>query len=221
MPVTAEDRPIEALREETVDRLIINYGHGKLSREAFERRLDAALDAKAHAELLELVRDLDFAPDRRYAAEKQSSLGVRVERGATSPAEDTEHIVSVFAGNSRKGAWHVPRAIRSVNIFGGTEFDFSNAHLTTDTTRITVFCLFGGVKIRVPEGMRSVSKALAVFGGIDHRGSETSDPQAPLLVVDGIVLFGGVDIRVKKTSKEKLREFADHVRTMFAAPPRV
>jgi hypothetical protein len=25
---------------------------------------------------------------------------------------------------------------------------------------------------------------------------------------------------VKKTPREKLREFADHVRTMFAAPPR-
>jgi hypothetical protein len=44
MPVTPNDRPIETLREETIDQLIMNYGHGKLSREAFERRLDEALD---------------------------------------------------------------------------------------------------------------------------------------------------------------------------------
>jgi hypothetical protein len=219
MPVAAEDRPIEALREETVDRLIMNYGHGKLSREAFERRLDAALDATANAQLLELVHDLELAADPRYTAEKKAELGVRVEQAATPTADDTEHIVNVFAGNSRKGSWHVPRAIRALNIFGGTELDFSSAHLTADTTVITVFCLFGGVNIRVPEGMRTVSKALAVFGGIDNRGSMSSDPKAPLLVVEGIVLFGGIDIRVKKTPKEKLREFADHLRTMFVAPP--
>jgi hypothetical protein len=35
-------------------------------------------------------------------------------------------------------------------------------------------------------------------------------------------MFGGVDIRVKKTPKERLQEFADHLRTMFstAPPPR-
>jgi len=48
MPVTPHDRPIDALREQTVDQLIMNYGHGKLSREAFERRLDEALDSKSH-----------------------------------------------------------------------------------------------------------------------------------------------------------------------------
>jgi hypothetical protein len=220
MPVAAEDRPIEALREETVDRLIMNYGHGKLSREAFERRLDAALDAKAHAQLLELVRDLDLTTDRRYTAEKKAELGVHVERTPAPAADDTEHIINVFAGNTRKGSWHVPRTIRAINVFGGTELDFSDAHLTADTTYLTVFCLFGGVNVRVPDGMRTVSKALAIFGGIENRGSASSDPNAPLLVVEGIVLFGGVDIRVKKTPREKLREFADHVRTMFAAPPR-
>jgi hypothetical protein len=102
MPVTPEDRPIEALRDETVDRLIVSFGHGELAREAFERRLDAALDATTHAQLLELVHDLDLAIDRRYAAEKQTALGAHVEH--VDAADDTEHIVNVFAGNTRKGA---------------------------------------------------------------------------------------------------------------------
>lgn len=55
MPAAAEDRPIDALREETVARLIMNYGHGKLSREAFERRLDSALAAKSHDQLIALT----------------------------------------------------------------------------------------------------------------------------------------------------------------------
>jgi hypothetical protein len=113
----------------------------------------------------------------------------------------------------------VPRSIRAINLFGGIELDFSTAQLTAQTTYLRVFCLLGGIDVRVPEGMRTVSKALAVFGGIENRGSTSIDAHAPMLVVEGIVLFGGVDIRVKKTPREKLREFADHVRAMFAAPP--
>jgi hypothetical protein len=215
MPVTPHDRPIDALREETVDQLIMNYGHGKLSREAFERRLDEALDTKTHERLLELTRDLDLKTDRQYASQKKAELGIRVEPAAAADGDDVEHIVNVFAGNTRKGAWHVPRVIRTLNIFGGTELDFSDASFTAETTTITVFCLFGGVNIRVREGMRTLSKAVAIFGGVDNRASAMPNPNSPLLVVEGIVLFGGIDIRVKKTPKQRLQEFADQFRTMF------
>jgi hypothetical protein len=215
MAVTPQDRPIETLREETVDRLNMNYGHGKLSREAFERRLDEAIDTKSHDKLLELTRDLDLKSDPQYTAQKKAELGIRVEPAAVGPADDAEHVINIFAGNSRKGAWHVPRTIRIFNMFGGTELDFTDAHFTAETTYITVFCLFGGVDIRVREGMRTLSRAIAVFGGVDNRAPSTTDPNAPLLVIEGAVLFGGVDIRIKKTPKQKLREFADHVRTLF------
>ncbi len=86
MPVTPHDRPIDALREETVDQLIMNYGHGKLSREAFERRLDEALDTKTHERLLELTKDLDLKIDRQYASQKKAELGIRVEPAAAPRA---------------------------------------------------------------------------------------------------------------------------------------
>ena len=35
--VKFEDRPLEKVREETIDQLVMNYGHGELSSEAFER----------------------------------------------------------------------------------------------------------------------------------------------------------------------------------------
>ena len=96
-----------------------------------------------------------------------------------------------------------------------------DARFTAETTYITVFCLFGGVNIRVRDGMRTISKALCIFGGVDNRGGTTTDPNAPLLVIEGLALFGGVDIRVKKTPKQRLHEFADQLRTMFdPEPPR-
>ena len=215
MPVAPHDRPIDSLREETVDQLIMNYGHGKLSREAFERRLDEALDTKSPDKLIELTRDLDLKIDPQYATQKRAELGIHVEPATAGDAEDVERIVNVFAGNTRKGAWHVPRVIRTINIFGGTELDFSDATFAAETTCIKVFCLFGGVNLRVREGMRARSKAVAIFGGVDNRASSTTGSNAPQLVVEGLVLFGGIDIRIKKTPKQRLQEFADQFRTLF------
>jgi len=219
MPVTPQDRPLDALREETVDQLIMNYGHGKLSRQAFERRLDEAIDTKSHDRLLELTADLDLKADRQFTAQKKAELGIRVDASAASRVDEAEHIINVFAGNNRKGAWDVPRAIRIFNLFGGAELDFTDARFASETTYITVLCLFGGVNIRVRDGMRTISKTLCIFGGVDNRAGPTSDPNAPLLVVEGLCMFGGVDIRVKKTPKQRLTEFADTLRGMFEAEP--
>ncbi len=218
MPVAPNDRPIDSLREETVDQLIMNYGHGKLSREAFERRLDEAMDTKSHERLVELTADLDLKTDRQYTSQKKAELGIRVDP-TSAAVDENDYIVNVFAGNNRRGAWDVPRSIRMINIFGGADLDFSDARFTAETTYITVFCLFGGVNLRVRDGMRTVSKAVCVFGGVDNRGGSGTDPNAPLLVVEGLCLFGGVDIRVKKTPKQRLTEFADTLRSMFDAPP--
>jgi hypothetical protein len=219
MPVTPQDQPIDALREQTVDQLIMNYGHGKLSREAFERRLDEAVDTKSHERLLELTKDLDLKTDRQYTAQKKAELGIRVDPSFAERVDENDFIINIFAGNNRRGAWDVPRTIRMVNIFGGSELDFTDARFTAETTYITVFCLFGGVNLRIRDGMRSISKALCIFGGVENRSGTAVDPNAPLLVVEGFCLFGGVDIRVKKTPKQRLHEFADSLRTMFGAEP--
>jgi hypothetical protein len=220
MPVAPQDRPLDALREETVYHLIMNYGHGHLSREAFERRLDEALDTKSHERLLELTGDLDLKADRAYTQQKKAELGIRVDTSAAARLDETEHMINILGGNTRKGAWDVPHAIRVINVLGGAELDFTDARFTAETTYITVFCLFGGVNIRVRDGMRTVSKAVCIFGGVDNRGGTTTDPNAPLLVIEGLALFGGVDIRVKKTPKQRFTEFAEQVRAMFDAPPR-
>jgi len=148
-------------------------------------------------------------------------LGIRVDPAAADGTDDADLIVNVFAGNSRKGTWDVPKAIRIVNVFGGVELDFTDARFTAQTTYVTMFCLFGGIDVRVRDGMRTLSKAVCIFGGVDNRAPSTTDPNAPLLVIEGIALFGGVDIRVKKTPKQRLHEFANQLRTMFdPEPPR-
>jgi hypothetical protein len=214
MPITTQDRPLDAVRRDTIDQLILNYGHGKLSLEAFERRLDAAMDARSHAELLALADDLDEFADHEYTQSKKAELGLHADPDEID--SDQEWMIHIFSGSRRENAWNVPPRIKMVNIFGGGRLDFTRAKFAARKTRITMLCVFGGATFYVPEGVNAVSKAVCLFGGVDNRVPASTDPNAPTLVIDGLVLFGGADIKLKRSFKERCMELADSVRNMFS-----
>ena len=212
MPVAAGDRPLEAVRRDTIDQLILSYGHGVLSLEAFERRLDAAMDAKSHEALLALTKDLDDIVEPRYTQKKQTEFTLY---SVSDDVPEDDWMVHIFGGSQRQHAWNVPRRIRMVNIFGGGELDFTQAKFAARKTRITMLCLFGGATFYVPEGVNAVSKAICIFGGVHNSAPSSSDPNAPMLVIEGLMLFGGAHIKLKRSFRERCMEFADSVRSMF------
>ena len=65
MPVKTEDRPLKNIREEVIDQLVMNYAHQEITLEAFEKRLDLAIDTDDRSVLLEQVADLDLATDTK------------------------------------------------------------------------------------------------------------------------------------------------------------
>ena len=213
MPVPAQDRPLNAVREETIDRLIVNYGHGKLSLEAFERRLDEALDAKSADALVALTDDLELQVDRQYAQQKRAEFGIRTE--PVPYARDTSWMIHIFGGGNRRGAWTVPSEIFMLNIFGGAEIDFSEARFTSPVTRIKMLTLFGGAQFYVNENINTQSHAICLFGGMDNRGPSNYDPNTPTVIVEGLVLFGGASIKIKRTLKERWLAFADQFKQAF------
>lgn len=212
MTVKTTDRPLRTLREETIDRLVVNYGHGHLSLEAFERRLDLAMDAENHEQLLALTGDLEEPVDSELAARRRAALDAP---SVTVGGPTSELMLHLFGGSNRGGQWQVAREIKMINVFGGGELDFSEASFSAPTTRVKLLCLFGGATLYVPEGVNTVSRALCIFGGVDNRGPSTSEPSAPTIVLEGFMLFGGVSIRVKRTFRERMLEFANTVRSMF------
>jgi hypothetical protein len=208
MPVAPQDRPVASVREETIDRLIVNYGHGKLSLEAFERRLDQALDAKTVDQLLPLVGDLELTADKAYVDAKRDELAPHDVAGA----REVEHMLHIFGGSNRTGAWAVPHEIRMLNVFGGGQLDFSKAQFTSPVVRIKLLCLFGGAEIFVAEDQNVLSKAVCIFGGIDNRSGSIQRPGAPTIIIEGFVMFGGCSIRVRKSLRERWLQFAEHVK---------
>ncbi|WP_286235467.1 LiaF domain-containing protein [Thalassotalea sediminis] len=212
MPVKIEDRPIDAVRDEVIDQLIMNYSHGKLSFEAFERRLDTAMNSQDNTEIAALADDLDLEVDKDYVSNKQRDF---VPQFAPHEGDDTDYMVNIFGGSDRSGRWSVAKEIRTVSVFGGSNIDFSDAVFSQQRTTLKVFCLFGGENIYVPENVNVVSKAFCIFGGVSNKAPSLAHINSPTIVIEGLVVFGGVDIKLKRTIKEKFVAFADSMKNMF------
>lgn len=218
MPTDPRDQPLDALREQTIDRLIVNYGHGRLSQEALERRLDQALDATEQATLIELCRDLDPALDPGEAARGRETL-----RTGTAPqaASDVHHLVSVFGSTERSGTGAVPDEVRMIAVFGDTRLDLGDAQLDGRTIRISLLCLFGGIGVAVPPRANVSVEAISIFGGVSNRSLGSTDPDAPRIVISGLVLFGGAEVKVRKRNRNRFMELAASLREAVApkVPP--
>lgn len=212
MPVVIEDRPIESVREEVIDQLIMNYSHGKLSFEAFERRLDIAMASNDNNEIAQLAEDLDLHVDKEYVENKKRDFFATV---SPIDGEETDYLINIFGGSNRSGHWTVAKELFSVSIFGGSDIDFSEARFSHARTKLKVFCLFGGDNIYIPENINVVSKAFCIFGGVDNKAPSIADRNAPTITIEGFCIFGGISIKVKRTIKEKFVAFADSMKSMF------
>lgn len=217
MPVTPEDRPLDVLRDETVDRLIMNYGHGRLSLDAFQRRLDEAFDAATHAELIPLTADLDLEVDPGYVEHKREELTFRYDYDDTD-ARDVDYMINILGGGDRTGVWTAAGEIRALNLFGGGDIDFTHARFSSRVTTVRVVCFCGGMDIYVPEGVSTTVRTFNLLGGVSNKAPTTLDANAPRIVVEGLVMLGGLDVKVRRTMKERMLEFADSLRSMFGPP---
>lgn len=215
MSVILEDRPTESVRSEIIDQLVMNYSHGELSYEAFERRLDQAMELQCNKSLVELAKDLPLTVDKAFFESKKQDLAPNIVSGDT---ENVEYMINVFSGNTRSGAWTVPKEIRSFSLFSGCDIDLTDAKFTQTELRIKVFSLFSGSNIYIPENVNVVSKAFCIFGGIDYQTATQVNPHivTPTIIIEGLCIFSGIDIKVKRTIKEKFVEMADNLKKLFS-----
>lgn len=216
MTVTLNDRPIEAVREEVIDKLIYHYSHGVISADAFERRLDAAMASQEHQEIVDLATDLTMDVDNEYTREKEQKLNINYAHGySDSDAPESETIVNVMGGSDRSGHWQVPKEIRVLCVMGGADIDFSDAIFTSPNVTVRALCVMGGVDIKVPENVNVITKAFCFMGGVDNTAPSIADRQAPTITIEGFVMMGGIEVGLKRTIKEKFVAMANQMKTMF------
>lgn len=210
--VKIEDRPFDQVRQEAIDQLIMNYSHGIISAEAFERRLDIATDAKSHQELIDVVADLTLLPDNQYQQQRERSFSPRYQSG-----NDTrnEKIFCLLSSSQQRGQWLVPAEMHISNIIGSVELDFSDAIFQHQHIVINVKNWLGSLTVLVPPQVNVVSNITDVLSSCDNQATFLGDRQAPEIVIEGFSIMGSLEVNLKRTMKEKFNDFANQCREMF------
>ncbi|MEL0640213.1 LiaF domain-containing protein [Pseudoalteromonas aliena] len=215
MSVKIEDRPIEHVREQVIDQLIYNYSHGVISVEAFERRLDEAMDASSNEALMDLVEDLTLNTDQQYKAHKHSQFSPNYS--AQQNSDDDFTLRSILGSNERSGQWVVPKSIYLHNYMGSVVLDFTDAIFTHQNVTIHVNCIFGSDEIYVPEHVNVVSKMFCTLSSFENKSVSLNKRQGPTIHIEGKAILGSVEVKVKRTIKEKFISFANELKTQLGA----
>jgi hypothetical protein len=177
-----EPRPVgDAERERAAQLLQHACGEGRLTLEEFTVRVGAVWAADTTEELARATSGL--------AVLEPPPLG-------TGPA--VEKVTSVFAENKRVGRWRLRGPVRVVTVFGSCELDLREAWTDADVVEISGRCVFGEVKVIVPEGVEVDLAGGAVFGSRSVNLAPVPRlPGTPLVRVAINAYFGEVSVRSK------------------------
>ncbi|MCC5856222.1 MAG: DUF1707 and DUF2154 domain-containing protein [Idiomarina sp.] len=212
MPVKLEDRPIEKVREEAIDKLIVNYSHGIISAAAFERRLDEASATDSHQVLMDLVEDLPMEADSEYDQFKDKQFTPNYQAGN----DQTNHrIVSILSSGERSGQWVVPKEIVIYGGLGSTTLDFTDAIFQHQHVTIRLADVMSSTEIFVPENVNVSSSLVNIASSVENKSPSMGGRQAPVIHIEGWSVLSSVEISVKRTMKEKFIAFANSIREAF------
>jgi hypothetical protein len=163
-------------RERTAELLQRACGDGRLTLEEFSVRVGAVWAADSAAELAKATSGLAQPPP-------------------VGTSQVVEKITCVFSENKRVGRWRMPRALRLVTVFGETELDLREVQTDADVVDIRGRCVFGSVKVIVPEGVEVELLGSAVFASRKMRLAPVPRVAGtPLVRVDINTYFGEVDV---------------------------
>jgi hypothetical protein len=192
-------RASDADRDQVATLLSTAYAEGRLSREEHEERIDQLMAAKTFDDLLPITRDLVIVGPPAQVATPQSSSRFAIDTTGQNPESDK--MIAIFGGVTRKGRWRVRKNTHALALFGGMDLDLRDAIFEGPVVEITGFWCFGGLDIKVPEGIEVQDRTAGIFGGTDVRDIGDPAPGAPTLVIKGVALFGGVSIKGPKARR--------------------
>jgi len=182
-------------RERAADLLREAAGHGRITMDELDERLEVAYAAKTYGDLAAVTRDLP-QPAQAPGTAQRAPVG-RI--GGTPGAKFS---LAILSGARRAGRWVVPPSYVAVAVMGGVELDLREALFSQPEVTIHAYTVMGGIEITVPEDVDVDVSGVAFMGGFDHNASGPGVPGAPRLRVLGFALMGGVEVR-RKPLKER------------------
>lgn len=196
-PITGGNlRASDADRDQVATLLSTAYAEGKLSQEEHDERLDQLMVAKTFDDLLPITQDLVLVRPPVPVSSSQTSSRFAID--TVGQNSDSDNMIAVFGGVIRKGRWRIRKNTRALALFGGMDLDLRDAIFEAPVVEISGFWCFGGLDIKVPEGIEVQDQIAGVFGGSEVRDIGEPAPGAPKLVIKGVALFGGVSVKGPK-----------------------
>jgi len=194
-------RASDADREQVATVLSTAYAEGRLTLEEHDERVDQLMAAKTFDDLIPITRDLVVIGTPTAVATPQPSSRFTID--TTAQNSQSDKMIAIFGGVTRSGRWRVRKNIKALALFGGMDLDLRNAIFEAPAVEISGFWCFGGLDIKVPEGIDVRDQTAGVFGGTDIRDIGDPAPGAPTLVIKGMTLFGGVSVHGPKANKRR------------------
>jgi hypothetical protein len=194
-------RASDADREQVATVLSTAYAEGRLTLEEHDERVDQLMAAKTFDDLIPITRDLVVIGTPTAVAAPQPSSRFTID--TTAQNSQSDKMIAIFGGITRSGKWRVRKNIQALALFGGMDLDLRNAIFEAPVVEISGFWCFGGLDIKVPEGIDVRDQTAGVFGGTDIRDIGDPAPGAPILVIKGMTLFGGVSVHGPKANKRR------------------
>jgi hypothetical protein len=181
-------------RQKVIDRLKHSYAQDYLDQGDFEKRVSIALATQKRSELYALVDDVPEIEEKQVqaAGSGPERSGVSIAKGNVA---DSDKLICIFSGVTKKGAWHPPKYLRVISFMGGADLDFTNAYIPESGIEIKCFSFMGGTHIRVPAGVNVKTSGFAFMGGFDNRTSGEAYPGMPTIHIRGFAFMGGVEIK--------------------------
>jgi len=196
-------RASDADRDTVTTVLTTAYAEGRITREEHDERLEQVLAARTFDELIPITSDLVLAPapPTYTAAPPARTDEANFAVDTTNSQDEPETMVGIFGGATRKGKWRIRKHTNAYALFGGIDLDLNDATFEAPVVEITGAWCFGGLSIKVPEGVEVRDQTVGIFGGTDIRHVGDPKPGAPVLVLKGLSLFGGVEVKGPKPAK--------------------
>lgn len=124
-------------------------------------------------------------------------LSVVINHTAKKPAskDDHEDVTVVLSGSESRVQAKDYKGSKVTAIMGGVVLDLTEATIKKEAT-VDLFCLWGGIEIRVPDGVIVKDSTSAILGGVENTAASSEVKESsPVLRVIGDVVMAGVEIK--------------------------
>lgn len=180
------------------------YSDGRLTKDELDDRIETVMHARTFDDLTPVTRDLvpQGGPGNQAVSTTTSASGSTLVDTSSTHSEP-ELLIGIFGGASRKGRIRVRRETRCFALFGGFDLDWREATFESPEIVIKGGWVFGGLDLKLPEGVHVRDETVGIFGGSDVKDTAADGPGVPTVVIKGLCLFGGVSIRGHKQPRQK------------------